>query len=226
MLAASGQPKPASVEDVPDEEGGLPADQAAPVSAPTSPPPSAPVPEQVSPIGPPDQPPPADEATYFPNAADPDPFTLPSAPSMPAGGLPGAGEHDPTAPSPAIPSPSSHEPGMPSFTASPPDAASTPQDFYRPTPQPPAPTSASAPTPPIVPAQQPYAPPQAPPTVNNYYAPPSQPSAPPPSGYNTDDMAIVQAQKHAKWAISALNFEDVPTAVRELQGALAVLGAR
>jgi vacuolar protein sorting-associated protein VTA1 len=45
------------------------------------------------------------------------------------------------------------------------------------------------------------------------------------AAYNADDMAIMQAQKHAKWAISALNFEDVPTAVRELKSALAVLGA-
>jgi vacuolar protein sorting-associated protein VTA1 len=32
------------------------------------------------------------------------------------------------------------------------------------------------------------------------------------------------AQKHAKWAISALNFEDVPTAVKELRIALQALG--
>ncbi|PHH93051.1 hypothetical protein CDD83_1753 [Cordyceps sp. RAO-2017] len=37
---------------------------------------------------------------------------------------------------------------------------------------------------------------------------------------------INQAQKHAKWAISALNFEDVPTAISELRNALAMLGAR
>ena len=36
---------------------------------------------------------------------------------------------------------------------------------------------------------------------------------------------MVGAQKHAKWAISALNFEDVPTAVRELRKALELLGA-
>lgn len=41
----------------------------------------------------------------------------------------------------------------------------------------------------------------------------------------TDDMAMSQAQKHAKWAISALNFEDVPTAVSELRRALEALGA-
>lgn len=40
-----------------------------------------------------------------------------------------------------------------------------------------------------------------------------------------DDAAIAQAQKHAKWAISALNFDDVPTAVKELKIALSALGA-
>ncbi|KAL6248931.1 hypothetical protein RBB50_003994 [Rhinocladiella similis] len=39
-----------------------------------------------------------------------------------------------------------------------------------------------------------------------------------------DDQAMMKAQKHARWAISALNFEDVPTAVRELRDALATLG--
>jgi vacuolar protein sorting-associated protein VTA1 len=39
-----------------------------------------------------------------------------------------------------------------------------------------------------------------------------------------DDAAIADAQKHAKWAISALNFEDVPTAIKELKIALAALG--
>ena len=35
----------------------------------------------------------------------------------------------------------------------------------------------------------------------------------------------MKAQKHARWAISALNFEDVKTAVKELQSALESLGA-
>ena len=39
-----------------------------------------------------------------------------------------------------------------------------------------------------------------------------------------DDTAMLSAQKHARWAISALNFEDVPTAVRELRAALKDLG--
>ncbi len=41
-----------------------------------------------------------------------------------------------------------------------------------------------------------------------------------------DEEAILKAQKHARWAISALNFEDVNTAVKELRGALASLGDR
>ena len=41
-----------------------------------------------------------------------------------------------------------------------------------------------------------------------------------------DDNAIADAQKHAKWAISALNFEDVNTAVKELRLALNTLGAQ
>ncbi|KJZ75464.1 hypothetical protein HIM_05160 [Hirsutella minnesotensis 3608] len=45
-----------------------------------------------------------------------------------------------------------------------------------------------------------------------------------PSAANQRD--INQAQKHAKWAISALNFEDVPTAIKELRSALATLGAQ
>jgi len=43
--------------------------------------------------------------------------------------------------------------------------------------------------------------------------------------YRRDDEAVMAAQKHAKWAISALNFEDVDTAVKELRIALQSLGA-
>lgn len=44
------------------------------------------------------------------------------------------------------------------------------------------------------------------------------------TAFKADDDAVMAAQKHAKWAISALNFEDVPTAVRELRIALQSLG--
>lgn len=76
----------------------------------------------------------------------------------------------------------------------------------------------TAPSSHTVPAAQ--TPPQPLPPVEQFSGGPPTNAA-----YNADDMSIMQAQKHAKWAISALNFEDVPTAVRELKGALAVLGA-
>ncbi|KAK6948910.1 hypothetical protein Daesc_008981 [Daldinia eschscholtzii] len=230
QMLGGGQPKPASVEDVPDEDGRPHPTSTdsyqtfpAPVSAPTSPPPpSALGPDQVSPIVPPG-PPTSDPENYFPNTLSaPDSLNLPSTTDMP---LPGPSTFDPTGPPPLIPSPSSHDPaGLPPAPFSPPNTAPAPQDFYR-----------STATPPVAPPPQRQIPPQAPPASQSYYSQPSQPVAPPQqyggnsgssNGLNTDDMAIVQAQKHAKWAISALNFEDVPTAVRELQAALATLGAR
>ena len=90
---------------------------------------------------------------------------------------------------------------------------------------PPAPVSgfgsvpAPAPIPPPAPIAQPP-PPQAIPT-------PVAPVASQSSGnFATSQKDLNQAQKHAKWAISAINFEDVPTAVQELRNALAVLGAQ
>ena len=71
-----------------------------------------------------------------------------------------------------------------------------------------------------------------PPPVQTRSFPPvkSIPTAPPISGVNkatyvADEEAILKAQKHARWAISALNFEDVNTAIKELRGALESLGA-
>lgn len=51
----------------------------------------------------------------------------------------------------------------------------------------------------------------------------SQPS----SAYHidADDQSITQAQKHARWAVSALSFDDVNTAIKELKIALRHLGA-
>ncbi|KAL6715809.1 hypothetical protein ACLMJK_006770 [Lecanora helva] len=46
------------------------------------------------------------------------------------------------------------------------------------------------------------------------------------TGYAADEESILKAQKHARWAISALNFEDVNTAVKELRGALESLNAK
>ncbi|KAI1128756.1 Vta1 like-domain-containing protein [Nemania abortiva] len=248
QLISSAQPRPATVEDAPDDGGaphvpasGYSLNATAPVSAPNSPlPPTAPVPDPVSPIAPPDVP--AQEpGSYFPSAPpaiDQSPLDLPSTTSMPP---PGSIGHSALGPPPDIPSPSSHRPtAPPSVPYASPGVPSSPQDFYHPPPQ-----HQTAPTPPFIPPQPHYIPTQAPPAPHNYHTSYSQPVVPkvapapvpppaqqhggnsaPTGPYNYDDMAMAQAQKHAKWAISALNFEDVPTAVRELQAALSSLGAR
>lgn len=47
-----------------------------------------------------------------------------------------------------------------------------------------------------------------------------------PSGQVIDEDSITQSQKHARWAVSALNFDDVDTAIKELKNALSLLGAQ
>ena len=83
--------------------------------------------------------------------------------------------------------------------------------------QPPAVTPMQSPPVPQIPVQAPRAAPiPAPAPVQQ-----AQPVAP----YRTDDESTMAAQKHARWAISALNFEDANTAVKELRLALQSLGA-
>lgn len=65
--------------------------------------------------------------------------------------------------------------------------------------------------------------PLAPPAAAPVPLPPVQ--AVPQGAYRTDDDSVALAQKHAKWAMSALNFDDVNTAVKELRLALQTLGA-
>ncbi|GAB7363528.1 hypothetical protein MBLNU230_g3797t1 [Neophaeotheca triangularis] len=110
----------------------------------------------------------------------------------------------------------------------------SPSDFYN-TPAPQLPPSAPASHP--APTERPHRPPpeqaMAQPTphpISQQQTPAPAPAAqvqgpPPPGGYRTDDDSTMAAQKHAKWAISALNFEDVGTAVKELRLALESLGA-
>ncbi|KAK4672690.1 hypothetical protein QC763_105300 [Podospora pseudopauciseta] len=150
---------------------------------------------------------------------------------------------------PDLPSPVT----VPTWTQSQPSPLDTPPpvSWSQPPTQPP-PTTGWTPSPAA--QQQPYAPPSAPPTfaMNNpstaaVASPPVSPPTNPyymnmtPTAYTThppapaayapaqsglvDEAAMVGAQKHAKWAISALNFEDVPTAVKELRRALELLGA-
>ena len=114
-----------------------------------------------------------------------------------------------------------------------PQESMDPQDFYNTASLPP--TAPSAPTPgsrDISSPARPYQPPVAPPV----HLPAAQAPAPVPlpavaqqapfsGAYRTDDESTMAAQKHARWAISALNFEDVNTAVKELRLALQDLGA-
>lgn len=123
--------------------------------------------------------------------------------------------------------------------ASPPPPQDSEQQYRQ------APPPTFAPSPPVMPAVAPPPPLASPPAsyLTNMAPTPStasynQPLAPatsssvthsstePPGGYNMDDASIRKAQKHAKWAISALNFEDMVTAVKELELALQTLGAR
>ncbi|KXJ96198.1 Vta1 like-domain-containing protein [Microdochium bolleyi] len=230
------QPRSVQVEDVPDDGNNRamrpsPQPSPAPVSEPTSPPPSsAPAPDQVSPILPAEQSS-ADPEGYFPKSGpsysdDDPPFSLPSAPSRPAGGSPGPSGRDPGTPS--IPSPPSTKPHT-VIDQSPfqPDIPSAPQDFYN-APPAPSPQSRHQPSAPATPAPGPSASTRVVPTANRpHSAVPQTYSQPAPVATGqVDEAAISQAQKHAKWAISALNFEDVPTAIRELRAALATLGAQ
>ncbi|KAL2863902.1 uncharacterized protein BJX67DRAFT_231758 [Aspergillus lucknowensis] len=80
-----------------------------------------------------------------------------------------------------------------------------------------------------------FAPPTGPSRVVSYppqhSVPVNIPPAPAPTAsvqgnsHHIDDQAITQAQKHARWAVSALSFDDVNTAIKELRNSLKLLGA-
>ncbi|KID72038.1 Vacuolar protein sorting-associated protein vts1 [Metarhizium brunneum] len=146
-------------------------------------------------------------------------------------------------PEPFVPSPLTQSPGPPASVMHPPPAQVSPApspDVHPPQQSPQIPTKLpppepSAPTPsawnnvPSAPPPSAPTPQYVPPTVAPAPAPVRQAGPPAPSaptGFAPNHKSIEQAQKHAKWAISALNFEDVPTAVQELRNALGMLGAQ
>lgn len=152
------------------------------------------------------QPPPPPPEEYFPQVpsapahGDAPPSWPASAPGMPPEAPPSSGSQIPPQPSPHIPT-------------------KLPPQFAPPPPEPTIPSAAPPPPQPAVPAWTPPAPVPV----------PTQQAPPPPAAAAAAPMHykdLNQAQKHAKWAISALNFEDVPTAVQELRNALAMLGAQ
>lgn len=78
---------------------------------------------------------------------------------------------------------------------------------------------APPPAPYVAPPVQYSAPPPPPPVA------PVQYGAPAPLAQDTYDPSVVsQIQKHAKWAVSALNYDDYDTARKELRIALGMLG--
>ncbi|ROW04794.1 hypothetical protein VMCG_04910 [Cytospora schulzeri] len=184
----------------------------------------------------------------LPSAPDDGELKLPSAPGYgdeaAPDTLPGYFDPPPSLPSPVSPpiqDPGNFTPSAPSapqtWTPTPPPASSS----FQPPPSAPSGPPTFAPSPPSTAAVVP--PPTSPPTNPNFtnMPPPSanvSRAVPPPTtsgssrssqpvvvNFTADDAAMSQAQKHAKWAISALNFEDVPTAIRELRRALETLGA-
>ncbi|KAL1878132.1 hypothetical protein VTK73DRAFT_8012 [Phialemonium thermophilum] len=242
---SANAPRPATVEDAPESDS---VKEAAGVSLPFSPasasrPTSSDglrlpgVPTEIghkpqpqpqpgyfdeSPIAPPQS---SSEDISSPPAAEaavpsPDRWSHPDPATPPVSTLPGSPPHLESARQPPSTTPAS----QPTFAASP-----RPAPAVAPAPGPTIPRAdsyytnvpSSSHTNPI---HRPAAAPLPRPTSNaSSYA--TYKPAPPAANPNVDEEAMVLAQKHAKWAVSALNFEDVPTAVRELRKALEALGA-
>lgn len=116
----------------------------------------------------------------------------------------------PFAPPPAAPSYPSH-PTQPSAPPPPPPPSSSAHDTARPAYQAPPPPTPSAPA--AVPYHQPPQPAAQPAASYMVAAPLTKPPL----------QAIQEAQKKARYAVSALSFEDVATAVDNLQQALRLL---
>jgi vacuolar protein sorting-associated protein VTA1 len=151
--------------------------------------------EAASPVNPPPR-------NISPPLQRPSPTLPPTTAPYPNTNLPSPTQYPP--PSPHLPhqSPPHYQLQAPSPPA--------PQPYYSPLPPPPslsnihshvATSQYSAGGPPARPLSTPYFPPQQP-----------------------DEEAVAAAQKHCRWAISALNYDDVPTAIKELRNALGRLG--
>lgn len=175
---------------------------------------------EVSPLDPPDEVP-ANQQEYFPTVpegySNDNHSVLPEAPPnepgvpLPRGTSPSAPGTQPLDKSVAPLSPPTDLPSIsaitPTLTGAPDASSGVPSPL----------PSQLQPPPEFVPP-----PPARPLAAPGYISPPR---AKPPATFVPDEEAIAKAQKHARWAISALNFEDVTTAISELRGALKTLGA-
>ncbi|GAA6041871.1 hypothetical protein JCM8097_004519 [Rhodosporidiobolus ruineniae] len=170
------------------------------------------------------------------------PTSFPSAPAPPPSAPDFAGVDSDEDPEPTPPSLSrAATPSVPSFLSTPADSASS---STAPTPPPHIPethqtselhppTTHLASEPPAFPSavfpSAPSLPPAPPAPLPSSSS--SRPAIPPPPAPvaqvqqdNFDVMTVGKVQKHCKWAISALDYEDWETARRELRVALAMLG--
>lgn len=199
QLTGPPPPQPASVQDVPDAGEPLPQSSHQHVEDGYFPPGHTAPPTEPSfiPSVPPD--PPASSSSQIPPQPSPQiPTKLPSQFSPPVD----------------IPSPDvAASPGWTTSSIAAAAAATAPAispETYPPT----APLPPSQPTIPVYSAPTP-APVPAP-----------VPVPVPTAAFTGSHKDINKAQRHAKFAISALNFDDVPTAVQELRNALAALGTQ
>ncbi|KAM5343538.1 hypothetical protein ACJ41O_012075 [Fusarium nematophilum] len=227
QLSGAPAPQAASVEDVPDagEPPSMPTftDEPPKIPDPGYFPPQ-PHPDEARPQQEPFVPSPLSQSstpglTGAPPPHPPPPAAVSSVPEIP----PQPATQIPPQPSPQIPT------KIPSHFAPPPPPPQPLSDPSAPpswTTTPSVPHPAASNPPPVLPAPNPYVP--SPAFVPAPSPAPVVPVQPVQStgGFTADHRDINQAQKHAKWAISALNFEDVPTAVKELRNALALLGAQ
>ena len=176
----------------------------------------------------------SDPNSRLPNAPPQDPgsppvLDLPDTSSLPRPSGPYSSNIPPPQPPPTNSLHSFPPPSLNVSTMSPPMAPVSPY----PSAPPPATISSYPSQPPPAPRPAPQTPIQPPlptPGAPLRQAIPPHPIIPSPVTsaqvkYLTDEEAVLKAQKHARWAISALNFEDVNTAVKELRGALESLGA-
>jgi vacuolar protein sorting-associated protein VTA1 len=134
---------------------------------------------------------------------------IPSVPSNAPGSPPQSMDIDNSGPGLELPdTPTAFQSFPPPST----NPSVNPASFYDPS------NNASAHLPP------PAAPPAAPaPAAYTPSAP--APYIPPQPSHGIDDNTVQLAQKHARWAVSALTFDDVDTAVKELKNSLKLLGA-
>ncbi|KAL1848649.1 hypothetical protein Plec18167_002274 [Paecilomyces lecythidis] len=116
--------------------------------------------------------------------------------------------------------------------------SSVPADGFESFPPPAAgvpPAASNLPQPPSTFYGAPPSPPPVAPTASSSRNPPTVAPRPTPipapatsrasANQTVDDDSIALAQKHARWAVSALSFDDVNTAIKELRNSLRYLGA-